>query len=229
LRRWRWCWSTASKADGGREAPIDAALDWFAQLPPALIYLLLATGAAAENIIPPVPADTFVLLGAFLSETGRASPWQVFLWTWLANVASAVVVYLLAFRFGAAFFGTTVGHWLLKPAQLQRIGSFYGRWGTPAIFVSRFLPAFRALVPVFAGVTRLPLRRVIVPLALASALWYGALVYLGAMAGRNREAIMRFFGQASTLLLVLAALLFVLVAAWWWQSRHAADARGNRE
>jgi membrane protein DedA with SNARE-associated domain len=49
--------------------------------------------------------------------------------------------------------------------------------------VSRFLPAFRALVPVFAGVTRVPLRRVLLPLALASALWYGALVYLGAMAG----------------------------------------------
>jgi hypothetical protein len=32
------------------------------------------------------------------------------------------------------------------------------------VFVSRFLPAFRALVPVFAGVTRTPLRRIILPL-----------------------------------------------------------------
>jgi membrane protein DedA with SNARE-associated domain len=194
-----------------------------------MVYLVIGTGAAVENIIPPVPADTFVLVGAFLAASGRASPWLVFLWTWLANVLSAVGVYLLAYRFGADFFGTTAGHWLLKPKQLQTIGHFYGRWGTAAILVSRFLPAFRALVPVFAGVTRVPLRRIIAPLALASAVWYGALVYLGALAGRNREAIMRFFSQASTLLLVLAALLFTLVAVWWWRSRHHVEAGSGRE
>jgi membrane protein DedA with SNARE-associated domain len=228
-QRWPSYWSTVWKAEGGREAPIDAVLAWLAQLPPALIYLLIGIGAALENIVPPIPADTFVLLGAFLSASGRASPWLVFLWTWLANVLSAVGVYLLAYRYGAGFFGTAVGHWLLKPRQLQRIGHFYGRWGTPAIFVSRFLPAFRALVPVFAGVTRVPLRQVIAPLALASALWYGGLVYLGALAGRNWDDIMRFFSQASTLLLVLGALLFVLLAVWWWQSRHHVEADGGRE
>jgi membrane protein DedA with SNARE-associated domain len=198
-------------------------------LPPVLIYLVIGIGAAVENIIPPVPADTFVLLGAFLAASGRASPWLVFLWTWLANVLSAVGVYLLAYRFGAGFFGTTVGHWLLKPRQLQTIGHFYGRWGTSAIFVSRFLPAFRALVPVFAGVTRVPLRRVIAPLALASGVWYGGLVYLGALAGRNWEAIMRFFSQAGTVLFVLAALVFVLFAVWWLRSRRHLEAGSGRE
>lgn len=182
---------------------------------------MIAAGAALENVFPPVPADTFVLVGAFLAESGAASPWLVFLSTWLANVGAAIGVYFLAFRFGDGFFATTVGHWLLKPRQLQQIGHFYGRWGTPTIFVSRFLPGFRALVPVFAGVTRMPLRRIILPLSLASGLWYGALVYLGAMAGRNREAIVNLVDRASTLLLVMASLLLIVLAAWWWRSRRA--------
>lgn len=182
---------------------------------------MIGTGAALENFIPPVPADTFVLLGAFLAESGRATPWLVFLWTWLANVISAIGVYLLAHRFGNGFFATPVGHWLLKPRQLEQIGRFYTRWGAAAILVSRFLPAFRALVPVFAGVTRTPLRRILAPLALASALWYGALVYLGAVAGRNWEAIVAFFARASTTLLIIAGMLILLVAVWWWRSRHA--------
>lgn len=189
-------------------------------MPPAIIYVVIAAGAALENIFPPVPADTFVLLGAFLAEAGAASLWLVFLSTWLANVASAMVVYALAFRFGDGFFATTAGHWLLKPRQLQQIGRFYARWGTATIFVSRFLPAFRSLVPVFAGVTRMPLRRVFMPLALASGLWYGALVYLGAIAGRNRDVIMDFFERASTLLLVLAVPLLAALALWWWRSRR---------
>jgi membrane protein DedA with SNARE-associated domain len=171
-------------------------------------------------VIPPVPADTFVLLGAFLAASGRASPWLVFLVTWIANVMSATGVYLLALRFGNGVFATNVGRWLLQPRQLAQIGRFYQRWGTAAIFASRFLPAFRALVPVFAGVTGLRLRRVIFPLAAASALWYGSLVYLGAMAGRNWHAIMAFVDRASTVLLALAAFLLLLLGGWWWRSRH---------
>jgi membrane protein DedA with SNARE-associated domain len=199
---------------------MNAAIEWLAGLPPVLIYLVIGLGAALENIVPPIPADTFVLLGAFLAESGRATPWLVFLVTWIANVASAVGVYLLAFRFGSGFFATNIGHWLLQPRQLEQVGRFYERWGTPAIFVSRFLPAFRALVPVFAGVTRLPLRRVILPLATASALWYGGLVYLGAMAGRNWDAIIEFFERASGVLLLAAGTILLLVAVWWWRSRH---------
>lgn len=189
-------------------------------LPPGLIYLVIGVGAAVENVVPPIPADTFVLLGAFLAESGRASPWLVFLFTWVCNVVSAVMVYRLAHRYGSGFFATRAGHWLLRPKQLETIGVFYERWGIPAIFVSRFLPAFRALVPVFAGVTHVPLTRVLPPLAIASAVWYGALVYIGAMASRNWDAIMRFFAQFSSALLFVAAILIVVVAAWWVRSRR---------
>lgn len=195
-------------------------LSRLADLPPVLIYLVIGLGAAIENVIPPVPADTFVLLGAFLAESGRAEPWLVFASTWLANVLSAVGVYFVAYRFGENFFATRIGHFLLQPKQLEQVGHFYNRWGIPAVFVSRFLPAFRALVPVFAGVTRVPLIRVLPPLAAASALWYGLLVYLGALASRNWEAILDFFSRASTILLVIAAVLIVGVAIWWWRSRE---------
>lgn len=189
-------------------------------LPPVLIYVTIGAGAGVENVFPPVPADTFVLLGAFLAESGRADPLLVFLVTWICNVTSAVLVYRLAHRYGHGFFTTRVGHWLLRPKQLETIGIFYQRWGTPAIFVSRFLPAFRALVPVFAGVTHVPLLRVLPPLAVASALWYGTLVYLGALASRNWNAIMTFFTQFSAGLLAVASVLIVLVAAWWVRSRR---------
>ena len=78
-------------------------------LPPGLIYLVIGVGAAVENVVPPIPADTFVLLGAFLAESGRASPWLVFLFTWVCNVVSAVMVYRLARRYGTGFFTTRAG------------------------------------------------------------------------------------------------------------------------
>ena len=192
-----------------------------ASLPPELIYAFIGMGAAVENFVPPVPADTFVLLGAFLAARGRADPWLVFLVTWVMNVGSASVVYLLAHRFGKTFFTEHhLGRLVLNERQLSHIALFYQRWGTPAIFVSRFLPAFRAMVPVFAGVTHVRFRRVFFPLAAASALWYGALVYLGAIAGRNWGVIMSFFSRASSVLLGIAIVLLAAFAYWWVKSRR---------
>jgi len=185
---------------------------------------VIGLGAAIENFIPPVPADTFVLLGAFLAESGRANAYIVFAVTWSCNVLAAVVVYELAHRHGEKFFQTRFGHWLLHPKQMEQIGVFYDRWGVPAIFVSRFLPAFRALVPVFAGVTRKPLAKVLPPLAIASALWYGALCYLGVLASRNWERIVAFSSRASAVLLVVALVVVAGVAVWWWRSRKKARA-----
>jgi membrane protein DedA with SNARE-associated domain len=198
---------------------MEAILGWLSGLPPVLIYVVIGVGAALENVVPPIPADTFVLLGAFLSANSGTVPVLIFLVTWVANVGSAVGIYLLAHRYGQGFFATNFGRFLLQPRQLQQVGGFYARWGTPAIFVSRFLPAFRALVPVFAGVTRVPLGRVLLPMAVASGLWYGGLVYLGAAAGRNWDAIVAMTDRLGGLLLVVALLLLSLLGLWWWSSR----------
>jgi membrane protein DedA with SNARE-associated domain len=193
-----------------------------AGLPPILIYLVIGAGAAVENVVPPVPADTFVLLGAFLAAAGRANVWLVFVFTWVPNVGSALAVYGLAHRFGEGVFQTRIGRFLLHPKQLEQISGFYGRWGILAIFVSRFLPAFRAMVPVFAGVTKVAFWRVFPPLAVASALWYGTLIYAGAAAGRNLDAILALFDRASTVLLVIAGVLIAAFLVWWWHSRRHA-------
>lgn len=210
-----WEPETAFIGDG-----VEGLLRTLADLPPTLIYLVIGVGAALENIFPPVPADTFVLLGAFLATSGRASPWLVFLVTWLANVSTALVVYAMARRYGRSFFATPVGRWLLQPRQLEQINRFYMHWGVPAIFFSRFLPAFRAVVPVFAGVIHLPLRRVFFPLAAASALWYGTLVIIGAIAGRNWQALLNAVGRVNSMLALVALALLGALLAWWWRTRR---------
>jgi membrane protein DedA with SNARE-associated domain len=199
---------------------LEQILTKLASLPPLIIYLVIGIGAAVENFVPPIPADTFVLLGAFISARGNVSAMTVFLVTWISNVLSASIVYFLAHRYGRTFFAEHhLGKLIINEKQMQQIGGFYRKWGTPAIFMSRFLPAFRAMVPVFAGVTHVNFWRVFIPLAAASALWYGALVYLAAMAGNNWDAIMAFFGRASSVLLGVAVVLLAAFAYWWLKSR----------
>lgn len=192
-------------------------------LPPLLLYLLLGAGAAVENVAPPVPADTFVLAGALLAAQGAADPWTVFLVTWSFNVASAVGVYAVAWHYGARFFKMPIARWLLREHQLEQIGSFYETWGIPAIFFSRFLPAWRAMVPVFAGVSRAKWWKVVPPMLVASALWYGILVYVGTIMARSLETLVRWFGSVNDVLLWIALVLAAGVGIWWWRTRHRQD------
>lgn len=190
------------------------------ELPPLVLYLVLGVGAAIENIVPPVPADTFVLAGSLLAARGAANPWVVFLATWVFNVGSAIGVYAVARSHGTRFFRMPVARWMLREHQLEQIGGFYWRYGIPAIFLSRFLPAWRAMVPVFAGVSGMSAWKVIPPVAIASGLWYGLLVYLGAFMGRNLAAIVALFNSLNEVLLWVAVALSTLVGVWWWRSRH---------
>jgi membrane protein DedA with SNARE-associated domain len=200
---------------------LDTVVDWLGGLPPLLVYLALGAGAAVENVFPAVPADTFVLLGGFLTAFRDAlNPVWVFLATWLLNVASALFMYRLGYTHGRSFFQTGWGRHLLNPRQMERMRLFYREWGALAIFFTRFLPGLRAVVPIFAGVSHQRFLPVLLPLAAASGLWYGGLVWAGVLAGRNLPRVRALFSDVNSVLLGVAVVLALGIGIWWWRTRH---------
>jgi membrane protein DedA with SNARE-associated domain len=202
-------------------------LAWMAALPGPALYLLLGLGSALENVVPAIPADTFVALGGLLSTIGGPSAQGIFLATWVCNVGSALAMYRLAYRHGGAVVGTRIGQFVLRPHQLERMAGFYARFGPHAIFLTRFLPGLRAVVPVFAGITRQRWWAVAAPVAVASAIWHAGLVGIGVWAGRNLALLEALLGRVQGVLGVLAAVLVVLIGVWWWRSRHPPVDRGE--
>ena len=204
------------------------ALAFLENLPPVLTYLVLGAGAAVENLVPPMPADTFVVLGSFVATHGRATLTAVFLVTWIANVSSAFAVYLAAHRYGPLFFQGGLGRRILDPIQMKRIGQFYDRWGIAAIFITRFLPGFRAVVPVFAGITHQRALPVGVPIVIASGIWHGILVLLGRLAAENLDRILAVFSTMNRGLLAVTIALAVGVALWWFRTRDRSPSQERR-
>jgi membrane protein DedA with SNARE-associated domain len=202
---------------------VEQLLAWLSAAPAGVVYLVLGFAAALENIIPPVPADVVVLFGGVVAGQGAANIWLVFLAVWIGNVAGALLVYLVGRRYGEAFFAGRWGRLLLQPHQVAQLDGFYRRYGVRVIFVSRFLPMFRAVVPVFAGVSRLGFWRTALPMAAASGLWYGMIVYLGAAAGRNWQEILQALSDAGRWLWIVALVVAACVAWWWWRSRRRAE------
>lgn len=179
--------------------------------------MLIGVLAALENIFPPVPSDMAVALGAFLAGRGTLNGWAVFGTTWGFNVGAAAGVYFLARRYGRAFIRRPIGRKLLSPSALTHIEHAYQRYGTYGIFLSRLLPVWRAVVPPFAGVARLSPVRTLIPVALASGLWYGALTLLVMRLGTNFETVLAALGRINRWLGVGALVVAAAVAFTLWR------------
>ncbi len=195
-------------------------LDALQSLPPTPLYVTIGLLAAVENIFPPVPADTAVALGAFLAGRGVLDAWAVFGITWTGNVGSAAFVYALGRRYGRAFFRGRIGRLLLSERALQHIEDAYVKHGSYGILLSRLLPVWRAVVPPFAGIVGVPAVRALAPMAVASAIYYGALTYLVFRLGTDFEVVTRALARANLVLGILAVVL-VALAVWWFVRRRS--------
>jgi membrane protein DedA with SNARE-associated domain len=204
---------------------IDAFLDWVLALPPGPTYGVLALLAALENVLPPVPADVALALGAFLAGRGEVAAWPLGLLCWTTNQASAAAVYFLARKKGPSFVSHGLGRRLLPPKAMAALRPAGERYGIVAIFVSRFLPGLRAAVLPFAGVVGVPPLRALVPAGAASAIWYAFLVGAGMSLGKNLDAVRRAVEDANRLLSLVALVVTVFFAAWLWQRTRRRRAR----
>jgi membrane protein DedA with SNARE-associated domain/uncharacterized tellurite resistance protein B-like protein len=194
-------------------------------MPPVAVYAILAALALIENVFPPVPGDAVVALGAFLSVGGMLDPITLFLICWTANFAGAVGVYFLARRLGGALFETRAGRRLLSPEAIASLERGYIRYGLPGVFLGRLLPGVRAVVAPFAGLIRLPPHRALIPIGLASALWFAILVLLGRYIGKSWEGIQQMLRGLNAGLAVLGGLALAAVVFVWWRARMTRRAR----
>jgi membrane protein DedA with SNARE-associated domain/uncharacterized tellurite resistance protein B-like protein len=185
---------------------------------------VLALLAAVENVLPPVPSDAAVALGAFLSHRGVTTPLAVFAVTWVSNLLGAAGVYFAARRYGRRLFASPTGRRLLAPRSLAIIEREYLRLGTVGIFFSRFLPGIRAVVPPFAGLVGLGVLRTLVPMGIASAIWYGGITILGAVIGAEWGRITALISGVNRTL-GIATLVLVAAGAVWYAVRRRQRAR----
>jgi len=198
-------------------------LGWLLGLPAPAVYLVIGVLATIENIIPPVPADTAVALGAFLSQRGLTTPWNVFLVTWVANNVGAIAVYVATRSYGRSILSGPIGRRLLSPAAVAAIEREYIRFGVAGIFITRFLPGIRAVVPAFAGLVKLSAPRALIPVAVASGIWYGALTAAAAFLGARWDTVVGMVSEINAVLGIVG--LGALVAIVLWIVRRVRERR----
>ena len=182
------------------------------QLDPGWVYGAIFLFAFIENLFPPSPSDMIVVFGGALAAMDKGS--------FGLTLCSATAGSLLGFMAMYA-----VGRWLgnyvlerkrvpfLPIERMNKIGIWFAKYGYWLIIGNRFLAGTRAIVSLFAGVSRLDLVKTSLLSFVSSLVWNLILVYAGYSLGNHWEQIesyLRTYSQVVTIIVITIALGFVV-------------------
>ncbi|WP_269584589.1 bifunctional DedA family/phosphatase PAP2 family protein [Roseibium sp. Sym1] len=186
---------------------IDPVLTFIADNPglAGLICFLAAMGEALFIIGLFVPT-TVVLVGAgTLVGLGKLDPVPLFIWTTLGATAGDAISYWIGYTFKDRI--RTM--WPLnKYAHMVESGEkFFKQHGGKSVFIGRFVPGVKSVVPGIAGMAGMNFSRFSVVNVTSAFAWTVVHIAPGIIAGSALGAIGEISGR---LALVLGALLFVI-------------------
>jgi membrane protein DedA with SNARE-associated domain len=122
-------------------------------------------------------------------------------------------------KYGAKAFLRRIERYAGPDAE-DRIRQLHKRYGFTGLFVSRFLPGVRAIVPPFAGAMRLPAFKVMLSIASASAVWFGLITFLAFRAGDNWELVQSYMVRSGKVAGAIAVgIVLVAIGIWQWKRR----------
>ncbi len=195
---------------------LDPVLTFIAENPSlaGLICFLAAMGEALFLIGLFVPT-TVVLVGAgTLVGLGKLDAAPLFIWTTLGATAGDAVSYWV----GWAFKDKIKSMWPLnKYAHVVESGEeFFKRHGGKSVFIGRFVPGVKSVVPGIAGMVGMNFTRFSVVNITSAFAWTVAHIGPGIIAGSALSAIGEISGRLALVLGVLLLIIFLSVMLGRW-------------
>jgi membrane protein DedA with SNARE-associated domain len=201
-----------------------ALTGWLAALPAWLLLLavfLLPALEASTLLGVVLPGETAVLLGGVFAHQGSLPLATVMIAAVLGAVVGDTAGYAVGARLGPKLGTRMAGR---RADRLQPAREFVRRHGAPAVFLGRWVPVMRALVPLIAGGSGMAYRRFALYNVTGGAVWgvaVAGLGYLAAAAYGRAAQVLGLAGAAVVLVFALVAVGVVLV-----RRRRSGDDRG---
>ncbi len=187
--------------------------DWIVGLVEQTGYVGIALLMLAENLFPPIPSELIMPLAGFSAARGRLDLALVVLSGTVGSLLGALAWYYVGRWVGPhrlRRLSARHGRWLtLSPADVDRAREAFARWGAPAVFAGRLVPAVRTLISVPAGIAGMKLGRFLAWTTLGTALWTGFLAGMGYVLEDRYQAVAGWVNPVSNIVIGALAILYL--------------------
>jgi membrane protein DedA with SNARE-associated domain len=175
-----------------------------------------ALAIAAENLFPPIPSEVILPLAGLTASAGGFTLIEAILWTTAGSVVGALLLYLLGRILGHQRLARIAAKMpLVRASDIHKTTAWFSKHGWKTVFFGRFLPIFRSLISIPAGIERMPLPLFLGLTAVGSAIWNTIFIMIGFTLGRNWQVIEPYMDWLQWI--VIGA---VVVAIIWWVTRR---------
>jgi membrane protein DedA with SNARE-associated domain len=143
----------------------------------------------------------------------------------LGAVAGAVLGDTVSFWIGQRFGGGITGTWpfTCSPELLPSGIRFFASHGGKSVFIGRFFGPMRAVIPLAAGIMRMPRDRFWVANVASAIVWAPMLLFVGDAVGDVGDSLI---GSTNTVVLVFSGLTLFGVAGVAWAALKSARSKG---
>ncbi len=169
------------------------------------IFLLMVL----ESMVAPVPSEAVMPFAGFLWFQNTVTLWGIIVASTAGSLVGSLISYWIGAKGGRVIVERYGKYLLLNTHHLDATEQFFARYGTKAVFVSRFIPVVRHLISIPAGVGRMPLGKFCVYTIVGAGLWNGFLTWIGYVLGQNWQSVERY-GHTIDIAVVIAIILVCL-------------------
>ena len=174
---------------------------------------------ALENIFPPFPSEVIMGLGGMTVARGHMTMIPLIVSGTAGTVAGNYFWYALGRQLGYQRLRPFVdrwGRWLTVDWEhVEELERFFHRHGQWVVFVFRFMPTFRTMVSLPAGMACMPHWRFLLWTAAGAAIWNTVLAGAGYYLGANFRELDRFVGPAAFAIMGAIALVYFWRLLTW--------------
>jgi membrane protein DedA with SNARE-associated domain len=120
----------------------DSMLDiitWLIQAVVSLGFLGLIVGMAIESTFIPLPSELLLLPAGYLWYVGKWNPFLIILFAIIGTLIGSYFSYWLGEKLGRPFVEKHKKWFFLNDAKIQKIDSFFERFGAASIILVHFL------------------------------------------------------------------------------------------
>ncbi|MBM9466189.1 DedA family protein [Nakamurella leprariae] len=188
-------------------ADVGGIAGWAVDLMEQLGVLGAGLAIALENLFPPLPSEVILPLAGFTASLGTFSLVWVIVATTLGSLVGALALYTLGRTVGQARLRAIAERLpLMDGDDVDKTVAWFHRHGSAAVFFGRFIPLFRSLISIPAGVERMHVVKFTLLTTAGSLIWNTVFVLAGYLLGQNWHFVEGWSGVLQWVVIGLVAV-----------------------
>ena len=160
-----------------------------------------------------LPGSTIILFLGALSARGNLHPGGLICFAVLGAIIGDNINFYLGKRYGAKWLKG--GFWLLKPDHIERARQFMNAHGAKSVFLGRFIPSVKEIVPFIAGSVRMKQSTFILWNVLGAVGWGFEWVLAGYIFGQSLGLALLWLSRAGLFFAILFICGIILYIIKW--------------